>query len=217
MDKRLKKQALLMVIIGAIGLSGCSRQEDFAHSSSVKKSGVEVYRFRSGMAPALPEAPTIAVDFKYLLDEAGIDAPGASASVEKAGSRAYKWTVDDGTKVTISWKECDDGVTCLDKVVIAPATKQQLINKAESWANAKFIEESDYSPWPFTIPYGILRCEKAGAVTIQSDREMWHLNGMAKTWVPSSSDMIEIQKPDPATGAYMFHSKILSDGLALCD
>lgn len=213
---RLRRAAIAAACLSIV-LSGCSRDEDYSVRSSKKISGTQIFSFTSNHSPAMPDNASIAADFQPIFRQAGIDVPGASADVQMFGSRSVGWVLDDGTKITISRKQCSDDVSCIDKVVVMPPTKQQLINKAKSWDNAKFIEEKDYSPWPFTISHGILRCEKAGAVTIQNDREVWYLNGMGKAWVSISQDMRKIQKPDTVTGGYQFNSKILSDGLALCN
>jgi len=183
-------------------LAGCERQEDFEVTTSVKSTGVEISRFKSNMAPALPEQVVEAADFQFVLDQAGIKAPGASAVVEPAGAYGYRWYWVDGTTVTVTTKVCQDEIRCFDKVVVSPPEKKQLQNRAASLPNAAFVESGDYLDWPYTIDYGIIRCRKGMALTIENKQGVWAMNGVAKTWVPGTEWVREIQKPDPVNGDY---------------
>jgi hypothetical protein len=204
---------VVALVLGAVVLVGCERREDFTVRTSVKSSGIEISRFTSAMAPALPDEVNEAADFQFILNKAGIDAPGASAAVEPAGRDGYRWYWTDGTSVTVTTRICKDKVRCLDKVVVSPTKKQQLKNRAANLPNAAFVESSDYLDWPYTIDYGMIRCRKGMALTIENEQGIWALNGVAKTWVPGTEWVREIQKPDPVNGDFglLMNSRALSE------
>ncbi|WP_027855565.1 hypothetical protein [Marinobacterium litorale] len=198
-------------IIGVLAISAADRSERFDHTHSVKNSGIEIYRFTTEKAPAVPEGVFAATDFERVFNEIGAPLGTVYETVSRSGSRSYSWPVDDGGSVTVFSKTCSDGVECIDRIVIQPSDRQQLENTASTDDSMMFISPDSFASWPFSIEYGILSCVKAGAVTVRTSRNEWYMNGMGKTWVTHADDISEIQVSDRG------YSDILNTGLKLCD
>lgn len=206
--------ALSLVIVTGVALL-TQRDVDTAVVHSVTDDGDELYHFTGHLTPELPDEPETAGDFEELVGLLALDQVVADAAVAASDSTVASWRDNRGWEIRVTGKTCDDGIACVDRVLVHPDGETRLRNLDAAFDAARLVTPVDYEIWPFTVERALLRCSPPKAVTLTTVDQVYALNAPART--PDRRDIGEILQDHPLrAGEKLSFGPVFFDAIALC-
>jgi len=206
---------LALVVVGGLALS-LQRDADPRFVHSITDEGDELYHFTGTLTPELPGVPETAGDYEELLELLVLDQVAADAAVTVTDTAEASWLDGRGWEIRVSGKTCDDGVECVDRVLVHPDAETRLRNLDAAFDNARLVSAADYQTWPFSVETALLRCTPPKVVTLTTADQVYALNAPAKA--PQRHEIGEILRDHPLrAGEKLPFGEVFFDAIALCD
>lgn len=205
---------VILVAVAAVSLLQ-RRDADPAFVYSVTDDGDELYRFTGVLTPEIPDEPGTAGDFEALLELLALEQDTPEAAVTVTKTAAVIWRDNRGRDIRVTGKSCDDGVDCVDRVLVHPDAETRLRNLDAAFENARLVTPADYETWPFTVDEALLRCSPPKALTLTTIDQVYALNAPARTSERREINEILLDHPLRA-GEKVSFGPVFFDAIALC-
>lgn len=136
--------------------------------------------------------------------------------------RSVTWNGYQGGRL-IAYIEGCGSAKCISQITLVPSTRDRMKFNANQSSSSIFVAEESYGEnWPFTVDYGVIRCQRGAVYFSTPDDGRFPLNGLARSYLsgtPSGTkDLHDIWKdyPSPYTPKYPI-GDLISQGLEICD
>lgn len=151
------------------------------------------------------------------LREGGVEIFGSGYD-KQVSEHSVVWNGYQGGRLIAYTEECGTA-NCISKLTLVPSTRDRMKFNADQSSSSIFVAAESYGEnWPFTVDYGVIRCQRGALYFSTPDDGRFPLNGLARSSAGGTKDLHDIWKdhPSPYTQKYPI-GDLINQGLEVCD